>query len=66
MIIKKRGIYYVEGEDAKVEEIEIRDFIRDKTRHKQLLLSILSKEIVELIMETIKPPTEGYHKDISW
>ncbi|KAF3643159.1 hypothetical protein FXO37_22128 [Capsicum annuum] len=65
--LKAQGaLYYVEGETFQDEEIEVKFFITNEEWDKQKLISILSEEMVELILQTVKPTVEGHYNDKPW
>lgn len=64
--IKQGALYYVEGESFQDEEIEVRNFIKNGKWDKQLLLSCLSEDIVDLNREIVKPVVEEHQNDRPW
>lgn len=64
--IKQDALYYVEGEIFQDEEIEVSKFIRNGKWDRQLLLNSVSEEMVELIIQTIKPYMEGHENNKPW
>ncbi|KAH0761396.1 hypothetical protein KY290_017469 [Solanum tuberosum] len=63
---KQGALYYIEGNHAEEEEIEVREFINQGNWDIPKLRSKLSEEMIKHIVETIKPPTEGRKDDKPW
>lgn len=54
----------MEGDDAKEEKIEVRDFVTNEVWNRELLLTVSSEEMIEYIIEEIIPLHEGYNNDV--
>lgn len=56
----------MEDDAIQDEEAEVRNFVKNGEWDRQILKSVISEEMVELILQTLKPLVEGYQNDISW
>ncbi|KAG5577079.1 hypothetical protein H5410_057213 [Solanum commersonii] len=52
---RQRALYFVEGENAIEEELEVKDFVTTRNWDETKLLTKLSQKITDYILESIKP-----------
>ncbi|KAM3217162.1 hypothetical protein P3L10_026605 [Capsicum annuum] len=63
---KQGALYYIEGDSFQHEELEVNNFSRNGEWDKQRLLSYFSEEMVDMILEYIKPTVEVYLNNKPW
>lgn len=63
---KQGALYFIEGENAIEEEIEIKEFMLNGSWNETKLLTKLSQELTGYIMENIKPPITENRSDRPW
>ncbi|KAG5619508.1 hypothetical protein H5410_004726 [Solanum commersonii] len=65
-IWRQGALYYVEGENAIEEELEVQELIKDGDWDIQRLMSKLSDDMTTHVVENIEPPTDAQKIDRSW
>ncbi|KAG5602307.1 hypothetical protein H5410_033677 [Solanum commersonii] len=63
---KQGALYYIEGDNAEEEEIEVKEFIHNGSWDKHKLLNYLSEEIKKCIVDTVKPELTEGRNDKAW
>ncbi|KAH0697743.1 hypothetical protein KY289_015225 [Solanum tuberosum] len=63
---KQGALYYVEGDTAVNEELEVRSFSRHRTWDIEGLRRVLSEEMIVYIVNHIKPPEDNHNNDAAW
>ncbi|KAH0700980.1 hypothetical protein KY284_015195 [Solanum tuberosum] len=63
---KLGALYYIEGDNAKEEEIEVKEFIHNGSWDKHKLLNHISEEITECIIDNVKPELIEGRNDKAW
>uniref|UniRef100_A0A0V0I4G5 Putative ovule protein n=1 Tax=Solanum chacoense TaxID=4108 RepID=A0A0V0I4G5_SOLCH len=63
---KQGALYFVEGDTVIEEELEVKDFVTAGNWDEIKLLTKLSPEMTDYILESIKPPITGNEIDQPW
>ncbi|KAL3328186.1 hypothetical protein AABB24_035694 [Solanum stoloniferum] len=62
---KQGALYHIE-ENAKEEEVEVKEFSTEEGWDREKLLQNLSPEMTDHIMENISPPNTSFGNDVAW
>ncbi|KAG5587127.1 hypothetical protein H5410_047561 [Solanum commersonii] len=60
------ALWHVENTNAGEEELKVKSFIYQRNWDREKLLSKLSEEMTEYIMESIKPPVDDCINNVAW
>lgn len=63
---KLGALWHVENTNAGEEELKVKSFIYQRNWDREKLLSKLSEEMTEYIMESIKPPVDDCINNVAW
>ncbi|KAK6773638.1 hypothetical protein RDI58_028876 [Solanum bulbocastanum] len=64
--IQQGALWYVEENNVVEEEIEVKFFTHQRTWDRDKLLSKISQEMTDYIMESIKHPLKECTNDVAW